>query len=394
MKTKRWIRVVIGVGALSLALAACGSDSKSATTTSSSTSNLPTKIGKGEGALNLIIWAGYAESGKNDPKVNWVTPFEKQTGCQVTTKEATDSDEMVSLMRQGNTYDGVSASGDATLRLIAGKNVAPINVKLIKDFSEISPKLQSPPHNTVDGVHYGVSYMWGANVLMYNTKAVTPAPTSWASVFTDPGAQKGKVTAYNSPIYIADAALYLKSAEPSLGITDPYELTTKQFDAAVKLLKQQKASIKAYWGTYTDEIDAFKTGDVTIGQAWPYQVNTLVADKQPVAGIIPKEGATGWADTWMLNSKAQHPNCMYLWMNYTAQPDVQAQVAQWFGAAPANAATCTQLGKAFCDSYHVTDASYFNQISFWKTPLAACGNGKNDCVDYSKWATAWTDLQS
>ncbi len=183
-----------------------------------------TTIGKGEGALNLIAWQGYTEP-------NVVKPFEAQTGCQVKVTYGQTSDQMVTLMQSGN-YDGVSASGDATLRLIAGKQVAPIDVSLVPDFKDISPKLQSPPHNTVDGVHYGVSYEWGGNVLMYNTKVVKPAPDSWGVVF-DGKSYSGKVTAYDSPIYIADAALYLKSAQPSLGITDPYELTQPQFDAAV-----------------------------------------------------------------------------------------------------------------------------------------------------------------
>src|SRR5919198_4415628 len=76
-------------------------------------------LGAGEGKLNIIAWAGYAEDGSTDKKVDWVTPFEKQTGCQVNVKIGNTSDEMVTLMRTGQ-YDGVSASGDATLRLIAG----------------------------------------------------------------------------------------------------------------------------------------------------------------------------------------------------------------------------------------------------------------------------------
>ncbi len=386
------------VTAVALVAAGCGGDDDDDTTGGGDDggdgSELPTEIGEGEGELNLIVWAGYAESGQNDETVDWVTPFEEETGCTVSTKEAVDSDEMVTLMRQGGAYDGVSASGDASNRLIAGGDVAELNTDLIEHFDEISEQLQSPPHNTVDGKHYGISYMWGANVLMYNTEAVTEAPTSWSAVFDDPGDQDGKVTAYNSPIYIADAALYLMSADPDLGITDPYELTQEQLDAAMELLEEQKGYVKAYWGTYTEEIDGFAAGDLTIGTAWPYQVNTLQADGQPIDAVIPEEGATGWADSWMMSSEAKHPNCMYLWMDYTARPEVQQQVAEWFGAAPANAATCDLLGEEFCTQYHVTDQEYFDSISFWKTPQADCGDGTEECIDYSEWVKAWTGLQS
>ncbi len=380
-------RVTALAGGLAVVAAACGGGG------GSSTKPLD-KVGAGEGALSLIIWPGYAESGKNDPKVDWVTPFETASGCKVTTKEAQDSAEMVTLMRQGSTYDGVSASGDATNRLIAGGNVAELNVSLIPDFANITPKLQSPPHNTVNGKHYGISYQWGANVLMYNTDKVTPAPTSWAAVFDQvPAAAKGKLTPYTGAIYIADAALYLKSAKPELGITDPYELTQAQFDAAIVLLKAQKGNAKLYWGTTTEQTDAFKSGDAVMGPSWPYQVNLLEGDKQPVASVIPKEGATGWADSWMMSSKAAHPNCMYKWMQWTATPDVQAQVASYFGSAPANPKACDVLGKETCDAYHVTDDAYFSQISFWKTPLADCGNGKTTCIDFADWTKAWTEVK-
>ncbi len=94
-------------------------------------------VGDGEGELNLIAWAGYAEDGSNDKTVDWVTPFEKKTGCQVNVKLGNTSDEMVQLMRTGQ-YDGVSASGDATLRLIYAGDVAPVNTDLVPNYATIS----------------------------------------------------------------------------------------------------------------------------------------------------------------------------------------------------------------------------------------------------------------
>ena len=98
-------------------------------------------VGAGEGKLNIIAWAGYAEDGSTDPKVDWVTPFEKNTGCQVNVKTGNTSDEMVTLMRSGQ-YDGVSASGDATLRLIAGGDVAPVNTDLVPNYKDVYPSLK------------------------------------------------------------------------------------------------------------------------------------------------------------------------------------------------------------------------------------------------------------
>ncbi|HXH98139.1 MAG TPA: ABC transporter substrate-binding protein [Gaiellaceae bacterium] len=351
---------------------------------------LPTTVGKGEGQLNLIAWEGYTQP-------QWVKPFTKKTGCVVHAKYAGSSDEMVTLMRQGggSQYDMVSASGDASLRLIYGKDVQPVNPKLIPDFKNFIPALKSPPHNTIKGVHYGISLQWGPNTLLYNTQKVKPKPTSWSLIYSP--TYKGKITVPDNPIQIADAALYLSKAKPSLGIKDPYELTKAQFDATINLLKQQKPLIKKYWALASDEIDLFKNGDAVLGASWPYQTNTLKADKVPVADLIPKEGATGWADTWMLSAHAKHPNCAYLWLQWVSTPKVQAQQAIYFGETPANTKACAVMNKLSPGSaaqYHCgATKAYFNSIKFWKTPVAACGNGKNDCMDYTAWQQAWTQLK-
>ena len=184
-----------------------------------------TAIGEGEGEVNLIAWAGYVEDGSTDPKVDWVSDFEKETGCQVNVKVGNTSDEMVTLMRTGE-YDAVSASGDATLRLIEGGDAAPVNTDLIENYADVFPALKDQPHNTVDGVNYGVPHGRGANLLMWHPDEVKEAPDSWGVVFDENSPYKGKVTAYDNPIYIADAALYLKATQPDLGIETSTSWTT------------------------------------------------------------------------------------------------------------------------------------------------------------------------
>jgi putative spermidine/putrescine transport system substrate-binding protein len=390
-------RLGVALAAFAAVLAACSSPS----TPGGGSASAPPKqeplaaIGNGEGQLNLIAWAGYAEDGSNDPTVDWVHPFEQQTGCKVSTKVGNTSDEMVQLMRTGQ-YDGVSASGDATLRLIYAGDVAPVNTKLVPNYDTISSFLKDKPWNSVNGQMYGIPHGWGANLLMYNTDVVKNAPDSWGAVFPGAPEYKGKVTAYDSPIYIADAALYLSKAKPELGIKNPYALTEDQLNAAVDLLKQQHANIGEYWSDYTKAVQAFESGTSVIGTTWQVIANMLESDgKVKIATVLPKEGSTGWSDTWMISSKAAHPNCMYKWMDYITSPKVNAQVAEYFGEAPAQTKACEFTSdKNFCATFHATDEDYAKQISYWTTPQKQCVDGSGDnCTAYNEWVDKWQQIK-
>jgi putative spermidine/putrescine transport system substrate-binding protein len=367
-------------------------------------------IGPTEGELNLIAWVGYTEDGSNSAAADWVTPFEDKTGCQVTVKYADTSDEMVTLMRQGggSVYDGVSASGNASNRLIAGGDVGAVDPALFPDFPNVIAPLQpetgtNNSHYVVDGNVYGVPYVYGPNFLMYNTEVVTPAPTSWDVTFEPDSPYAGKVAAYDDPVFIADAAVYLKTHNPDLGITDPYELTQAQLDAAVELLKGQRPLIAKYWSLYTDEIDGFVDGSMVIGTAWPVNLTYAKVDA-PVAAVIPSEGVTGWADTWMISTNAPHPNCMLEWMKWSMTPDVQAQVGVWYGAAGSNTQSCQliadSLGKGGADLVNSVEfsfcgnADFLNKLYLWRTPSADCGDDRGaTCMDYSVWQQKWTEIR-
>jgi putative spermidine/putrescine transport system substrate-binding protein len=355
------------------------------------------KLGTAEGALNIIAWAGYAEDGSTDPAYDWVTPFEKASGCAVTVTNGATSDEMVKLL-EGGGFDGVSASGDASLRMIASGLVAPVNTDLVPAYKDIFPFLKDQTYNSVNGQMYGIPHGWGANVLQYNTEVVSPAPDSWGVVFDPASPYKGKITAYDSPIYIADAALYLKATKPDLKITNPYALDEAQFAAAVDLLKAQKPLIGEYWSDYLKYEEASTAGSLVLGTSWQIITNTLTgADPAvPVASVLPKEGSTGWFDTWMVAAKAEHPNCMYMWMNWISGAEAQSQVTTYFGQAPANAKACELNAdmKAHCEAYHAGDTAYAAQISGWTTPTKTCLDGRGDkCVPYSEWTKAWDEIK-
>ena len=394
MQKKRLFSVMAAVSAAALVLAGCGSSN-------SSSSGLPKvdmlkELGKGEGQVNIVAWAGYVENGSTDPKVDWVTDFEKSTGCKVNVKNGATSDDMVALMKTGE-YDVVSASGDASLRLIYGGDVAPVNTKLIPNYADIFDNLKMQPRNSVDGIAYGIPHGRGANLLAYRTDIVKPAPTSWGAVFDANSPYKGKITAYDSPIYIADAALYLMATQPDLGIKYPYALDQKQFDASVALLKAQKPLVGEYWGDYLKHVASLKSGATVLGTTWQVNINLAQGEGTKVEGIKPSEGSTGWSDTWMISSKSKHPNCAYQWMNHIASPAANAAVAEWFGEAPSNAKSCDLTAdKNHCATFHAADDAYWKDVYYWNTPTEQCLDGRKDakCIPYAEWVKAWSSLRN
>ncbi|MGF6155879.1 putative spermidine/putrescine transport system substrate-binding protein [Ensifer sp. KUDG1] len=349
------------------------------------------ELGKGEGELSIVAWAGYIERGETDKAYDWVTDFEKQTGCKVSVKTAATSDEMVALMNEGG-FDLVTASGDASLRLVAGKRVQPINTDLIPSWKTIDERMQNAPWYTVNGVHYGTPYVWGPNVLMYNKDAFKgEAPKSWNVVFEemnlpDGKSNKGRVQAYDGPIHVADAANYLMAHKPELGIKDPYELNEDQYKAALELLRGQRKIVGRYWHDAMIQIDDFKNEGVVASGSWPFQVNLMEAEKLPIASTIPEEGVTGWADTTMLHAESQHPNCAYMWMEHSLSPKVQGDVSAWFGANPSVGAACKGnelLTDAGCKTNGYED---FDKVKFWKTPVTKCAS-QGECVPYHRWVS-------
>jgi len=389
MKNRRFLGAL---GAIAIVAAACGGGASPKPSL-----DLPTSIGAGEGELNLIIWAGYAERGEIDAAYDWVTPFETATGCTVNTTDMTDSNNGVSLMQSGD-YDGISASGDATTRLIAGGIAAPVNTTLLANFANVFAGLKGLPHNTVDGVAYGVPHGRGPNLLAYNTDVVTEAPTSWGPVWEDGSMYSGKISIYDSAIYIADAALHLMTTTPALGITNPYQLNQAQFDAAVALLEQQRDNGALYWGTYSDQVSSYGAGDVVVGTTWQFQVNLLQAEGAPIEAVLPDEGSTGWSDTWMIAKDSKHPNCMYMWMDHMMSAEANGQATVWFGEAATSSQACAYaetLSAGHCELTHASDEAYYDKIWYWSTPQADCADtdAATTCKDQDAWVAAWTTLR-
>jgi putative spermidine/putrescine transport system substrate-binding protein len=346
------------------------------------------ELGEPEGQVDIIAWSGFVEPA-------WADTFTEETGCVVNRRVAGTSDEMVQLMRTGD-YDLVSASGDASLRLIVGGDVAPINRDLIPNFGdEIVPGMQGQLYDTINGKTYGVPIGRGANILQYNSEVVTETPTSWDIVWEADSPYAGQITAYDAPIYIADAAVYLMYHQPELGIQNPYALDETQLAAAVDLLKQQNGIVAEYWSDPVAQITSFVGGTTVAGTSW--EILRKLAGDERMQGTLPQEGSTGWADAWMISSQSDAPNCAYLWMDYTSSAEVNGAIAMNFGMAPANGAFCelNDEAAAHCEEFNALNEEYFEQVWYWTTPIEQCIDGRTEvtCTSFQDWTNAWATIK-
>lgn len=389
-------KLLVATGVAALVVGAC-TGGPGGSPTGSPAASLPTSIGDGEGQVKVLAWPGYVEDGSTSPDVDWVSSFEQETGCQVTVQTFGTSDEAFTLFQTNpEEYDVISASGDASLRLVAGGFVQPVNVDIIPSYAEVFEDLKNKDYNTVDGVHYGVPHGRGANVLMWRTDLVDPAPTKWAEMFDPASPYAGKFSVYDAPIYIADAAVVLMKSQPDLGITNPYSLDETQFNAAVELLKKQKPAVGEYWGDYTKQITSFTNGNTVIGTTWQVIANVLQGSDVAVDVVKPEEGATGWSDTWMINSKTKNINCSYLFLDHITSAEINIQIAEYFGEAPGNSKSC-ELAKNpdHCDIFHAEETDYWKDVWYWTTPTAQCLDGRDvECMDFARWVEAWTEIRA
>ncbi len=397
VRVARWAVFGLLVAALSVVAAGCGGgDDDGDGGVSTAVEGLGTSLeeiqslAREEGEVNVVQWAGYAQL---------VEEFTAATGCTVNTKDGASSDDMISLLQTG-AYDGVSASGNASIRLMTTGEVAPIDAELVPNYADVQEGIKNQEYNSLDGQPYGVPHGRGPNYLMFRNDIVPADTDSWSVIWDDAGLQEygGKISIYDDSIFIADAAVYLKATQPDLNITDPYELDEEQFNAAVDLLKKQAAAGANYWpGDVAKQIGEYTNGDSVVGTTWPYQYVQLTAADPPVAvtAIKPTEGTTGWSDTWMLYSKAANPNCMYLWMNHMISPEAQAAVAEGFGEAPVNLKACELTkNENHCDEYHADDEAWWEDVYYWTTPVADCGDDRGEvCKTQEDWEAAWTEIR-
>lgn len=319
--------------------------------------------------LTAIVWEGYT-----DP--SFTEAFEAQTGCTVKATYAGSSDEMFAKFRAGGgrNYDLISASGDITERLYKAGLVRPIDTSKLQNYSTVFESFQSGDWNTFDGKPYGVTFAWGPNVLVYNTDAVSTAPTSWDVLF-DP-AYAGKITLPDNPMTIADVALWL-------GKADPYDLTPADLAEVKAKLIELRPSIRKFWTTAGELANLFQSGEVVLAHAWPLTYQQLQEAGFPVGSASPQGKLTGWTDSWMISKNSPNAEAAYQWIDYLLSGPGQKGVIETTGYSGATTLGTEAVGTERAKELFMDDLSLHSQIKMWQS-----------VENYDDWVKLWHEIRS
>ncbi|MFI6505699.1 extracellular solute-binding protein [Nonomuraea typhae] len=326
-----------------------------------------------DGTLQILTYRGYAEYGGTSPKVNWVGTFEKETGCRIARLDQVQNREEMEKQLEQRSYDVISAGPDLAGKLIAGKQVSPINQAKVAGYADLSAPLREL--TTVGGKVYGVPFLWGVHEYLYDADRIKKP--SLEQVFTSP-----KSALQDDPLTIADAALAWKTSG------SPYELTAAELERVMTTLEGQPG--RTYWGSPVDVVKGFATGRLDYAQATPYLRLVLRAAGKPVKAIKTAR-TTGWVDSWMLGAGGNQ-ECAYRWLAWTASAETQRAAASWNGLAPAGEKACKEEAKLVCAAYGAGKGAKPARIEFAVRPPGDCRPPEGECTDYATWRKRWLEL--
>ena len=320
--------------------------------------------------LRIIGWEGYMDS-------SFTEQFEQQYGCKVIPTYAGSSDEMYAKIKasKGKTYDLVTASGDLTKRLYDANLVETIDLTKVPYYKDLFPIFQKPVYNTFDGQPHGVSIAWGPDFLIYDTSVVKTEPTTWDILYKPE--YKGKVSLPDYPIFNADVALWK-------GNSDIYKLSKDKLTNDIKPnLLPLRSQVRKFWNSQGELAQLFLNKEIALAWGWPVAIEELKRANFPVGATIPKEGTTGWSDSWMLLKGSPNKDIAHAWMNYMLTGAAQKPMTEVTGYWPVSQQVLPLLTEQQRKDSHLEDIdNYYSQIHFWET-----------VQNYDDWVALWNEFR-
>jgi len=311
---------------------------------------------RADGALNVLTWEGYT-----DP--SFVSVFEEQTGCTISSTFVGSNDEIIAKVAAGGgAFDMVSPAINYAQIMSGMGALAALDESRLEHLDEMPDSfLGHPGVKDADGNVWSVPMAWGSIPLMYRTDKFETPPTS-ATVLWDP-AYAGKIATQDVSMSIFMVARILYGAD-----VDVYNLSDEQLEEIKQKLIEQKPLLRTYWSTGGDLINLYANDEVWVSETWGgYQVAELQAQGIPVAEVIPVERADGWQDVWVMLKDTPNEDCAYQWLNFVSGPGGQCGMVKAVGYSPANAQAVQEcLTEEEMAGLHLDDPEYLEGLDFWQ----------------------------
>ena len=318
--------------------------------------------GPGEGEVVLAAPPGAVPA--------WLTrEFERTTGCAVDVQTIAP-DELAArvALDRGATIDLALVRSSDSLRLVEGGAVAALDGDLLEHRDDLLEPLREPAATTVDGRSYGLAYDWALDVLV--SAPTIPTPSS-LEVLLDP--------TYTGQVAMPDDVLTLATAALLNGVTDPYALTESELQGASSVLQAQTGLLDGRYAD-ADGLARLLRGGALVALASSATAATLAGEGLSVTTTLPREGTTGWFESWQLTSRARHPVCAYRWLNLATAPETQAAIAR-DGLGPASGEACDLPGPGRCERLGLATPEVIGRVSFARTPIKP--------TPFGEWRRAW-----
>ncbi|CAN5193583.1 ABC transporter substrate-binding protein [soil metagenome] len=253
--------------------------------------------------LRVLTWEGYAEP-------NWLDPFKAATGATVNVVYVGSVDEMFAKMQgsKGADFDVVAFDTSSFARYIDSNLLQPLDVSKLPNAANLLLEFQKVDPIIRGDKRYGMPFAWGSLPLVYDTEAFPTAPDSWNVMWDGQYAQQ--------MIALDDANNSIVLAALVLGLKDPYNLSDAEFDQVKQKLIDQKKLLLTYFAGFDEGVNIFAQNKIKLmfSMGEP-QVPALIGKGVKAALTIPKEGAIGWLDCWVLSAGAKDVDLAHQWIN-------------------------------------------------------------------------------
>lgn len=318
--------------------------------------------------LDVYIWSGYL-----DPEL--VAAFEREENCTVVESNYATNEELRAKLQGGATgYDLVCPTDYAVVQLVQDGLLLPIRAENVPNRKHLGPAFRRPAYDPE--LTHSVPFQWGVTGIAYDTKAVTPPPTSWSDLFDPAKAQRfaGRMS------FLADPREVMGGALLSLGHS-PNTRVAAEIAAARERCLALKPLIAAF--DSDDPGAALVQGQTLVAQGWSGTFANAQKDDPDIGFLVPKEGAFRYVDNWAVPKGAADRDLAERFIDYMLRPEV--------AAALVNArlyASCNETAKASIDPSIVAGTAYTDGAG---APL----HWVEDVGEAAElYAEAWRDLRT